>query len=142
NCAVSVGTTNQVLAYNDTNPLSAVYLSDLPYTGAGDTEKMILFVSTLILWSAAVSLYFLKKKQTELTPVLVSTQSTETPKTSSDRELLSDIEAYARSQKVLLSSEAILKIAKMKKLNNVNPNTVISKLSNGEWRAVGESEIK
>ncbi|MFA6226913.1 MAG: PKD domain-containing protein [Candidatus Paceibacterota bacterium] len=60
-CSVNVG---QVLAYSETNPLvSSVYLSQIPYTGAGDILKVLLFITALTLWSGLIAYSSLKRRE-------------------------------------------------------------------------------
>lgn len=44
--------------------LSSVYLNQVPYTGVGDNLKFAAFLSGLILWSAMVAYFIIKRKAT------------------------------------------------------------------------------
>jgi hypothetical protein len=151
---------NQVLSYvQNTNPVmpltASVYLSDIPYTGAGDNIKIILFILTLGLWGVFLSYYLLKKNNNvNLKEVVVSKSNNISSNNSfkvqdnfaknieSDNKALTDIEDYARMNKVLLSSSATEKIFKLSRLGKVKANEVIKSLSTGEWTAVSDEDVK
>ena len=142
-----MGTGNQVLAYSATNPsLQSVYLSNVPYTGAGDDAKVIGFLSMILLWSAGLSYIFLKRKEKEqLVAVSGSIGDGQQNLQSSvfeNSNILESIENIARKNKVILSSEAIVKIAKLQELKKINPSAVIVKISKGEWTTCGENDLE
>ena len=142
-----------------TNPIiplaSSVYLSDVPYTGIGDNIKVISFATILGLWSIFLAYYLLKKKNNSIQEVVLS-ESSNGEKTNnsfkvqndfvqnveSDNKALTDIEDYARMNKVLLSSSATEKVLKLSRLGKVNASNLIKGLSTGEWRAVSDEDIR
>jgi hypothetical protein len=145
---------NQVLAYTDTrNPnLSSVYLSDVPYTGAGDVLRVIGFILALALWSFAITFYFMKRKANlELVPAVkavwnkvVRTKTNESQAViftgaDSDLEIL---ETYARAQKVLLSTDAAKKLIKLERLNKADAKKVVRNAAGNDWAALGEKDIE
>ncbi len=137
---------NQVLAANDTPNLSSVYLSDVPYTGAGDVLKVTLFTLALILWSGFIAYVILKKRQNnqEVFASVVNTDETQSNpfNMSSDNKALENIENYARENKVLLSTSASVRLLKLERLNQINANDLIAKISKDEWVCVGESDLE
>lgn len=154
-CSVNLGVGNQVLAYSATNPtLQSVYLSNVPYTGAGDMAKVIGFLSTLLLWSAGLAYIFLKRKEKmENQVVAVSVEKSDSNgntdylqnfrmEINSDSQAIESIETYARMNKVLLSSDALIELAKLVRLNKINPKEAIKKMARGEWAAVGENDLQ
>jgi len=143
-CSVNVNNNNQVLAYTDTpSQLSSVYLSDVPYTGAEDNAKTVLFITMIVLWSAVLSYIMLKRKQSQMIAVSATESKSESRvQTNSDRNILESIETIARNNKVILSSEAVMKLAKLQQLNHINPKDILSKLSKGDWTTVGEKEVE
>jgi len=139
---------NQVLALNDTPNLSSVYLSDVPYTGAGDVLKVILFTLSLILWSILLTYAILKRKQ-ENQEVFIGIAETAGANSygipsqiTSDKEALEGIENYARENKILLSTSASTKLLKLERLNKVNSKDLISKISKEDWVCVGEADLE
>jgi len=143
----NTGTTNQVLGYSATNPnLQSVYLSNVPYTGAGDVARVLGFISILVLWSAVLSYIFLKRREQE--QLLTVTESAGVGEqnvqshVAANSNILESIETIARNNKVILSSEAVVKIAKLQQLENINPSELISKISKGEWMTCGEKDIE
>jgi len=155
-CSTYVGSGNQVLSYTDTNDtLSGVYLSDVPYTGAGDTMKVILFTLSLILWSGALAYMFLKRKvNMEKVFASLSISGVESKKESkgisetfsdrisSDNDAISRVVEYARNNKVILSNDATMKLVKLARLGKTNANQVIRKMSSNDWVTVGEKDIE
>ena len=139
-------TQNQVLSYNNTNSnLASVYLSDVPYTGFDDVARIILFISALILWSAMLAYMFLKKR--EVTEILVPEKAfienkVIKVKISADEKNLKQIEDYARTYKVLLSSEASQSILKLSKLGKINASETIQKMVGEDWTAIGEKDLE
>src|SRR5665213_105580 len=92
---------NQVLAYSNTaQPLSSVYLSSVPYTGAGDIVRVISFILALLAWSVLLAYYFIKRKYgvNIFAPVLAKaeTQNTDASVTGvfADK-IISDAQAIA-----------------------------------------------
>ena len=150
-CSATLGNQNQVLAYSATNPnLQSVYLSDVPYTGAGDVAKVLGFISVLLLWSTALAYFFLKRKERLENPMLASVVSdTDTKETQSfrmnidsDSQAIESIETYARMNKVLLSSDAAVQLAKLARLNKIDPKDAIKKMSGDEWATIGKDDIQ
>ncbi len=141
---------NQVLALNDTPNLSSVYLSDVPYTGAGDTARVILFTLSLILWSAILTYAVLKRKDGNQEIFAMATNESNRQNGSfkmpsqmiSDKQALEDIENLARENKILLSTSASTKLLKLERLNQINPKDLISKISKEDWICVGEGDIE
>ncbi len=150
-CSATVG--NQVLAYSATNPtLQSIYLSDVPATGAGDVAKVIGFLSMLLLWSAGLSYIFLKRKEKMENPIVASVAASDMKdnanslqnfqmEISSDKQAIESIETYARMNKVLLSSDAVMELAKLSRLNKINPKNAIREMSQNQWTAVGEKDL-
>ena len=146
-------TQNQVLAYTDTNPsLSSVYLSDVPYTGLADSLPMVIFIFSLTLWSGILAYAFLKRKIKSYEPVAVISTS-ETNKNHSmtssfmnqifaDSSDVNEVEKYARMNKILLSSDASAKIVKLSRLGKINASEYIRSIATGEWKAIGEGDIR
>ena len=147
---------NQVLAYTDTNPgLDSVYLSDVPNTGFEDYYRSIIFISLLLSWSATLAYILLRKKikSSQVIPVAVSSSKTEADmkendinttlldKINSDNTDISKVEEYARTNKILLSSDAAIKIVKLSRLGKINASEYIRGISTGDWIAIGESQI-
>ncbi|MFA6797643.1 MAG: hypothetical protein WCR40_02980, partial [Candidatus Paceibacterota bacterium] len=126
----------------------------VPYTGAGDNIKIVLFATMLVLWSMFLAYYLLRKRMNSIQEVATvesnNTDSKDSFKVQTDfiqtveldNKALTDIEDYARMNKVILSSSAIEKILKLSRLGKAKANEVIKSLSTGEWIAVGEGEIK
>jgi hypothetical protein len=141
---------NQVLAANDTPNLSSVYLSDVPYTGAGDVLRVILFTLALILWSALLAYLILRKRQNGEEVFVSVTNGLEIKKDSfgisnqiaSDSLALEDIENYARENKVLLSTSASTKLLKLERLNQINSKDLINKMPKEDWVCIGESDLE
>ncbi len=145
---------NQVLAFNDTPTLTSVALSDVPYTGAGDVLKVILFATALTVWSMFMALMFLKRKAKRMETFAFSNAVEEkepvqknaysenfSNSANSDTEALDNLGNYARAKKVLLSSDASVKLIKLQRLEHVNVAKIINKISGGEWIAVGEKDL-
>jgi uncharacterized repeat protein (TIGR01451 family) len=64
-CSVDVNGSNPdvtIFTNTDNNNVSAVFLSQIPYTGPMDNLKMTLYVLGFLLWSGAVSFYILRRK--------------------------------------------------------------------------------
>ena len=157
-CYADVDDDNQVLSYVQTNPVmplaASVYLSDVPYTGAGDNIKIVLFATMLVLWSMFLAYYLLRKRMNSIQEVATvdlnniksdssfKVQDDFTKTVELDNKALMDIEDYARMNKIILSSSASEKILKLSRLGKAKANEVIKSLSTGEWVAVGEEEIK
>jgi hypothetical protein len=139
-------TQNQVLAYTDTNPnLSSVYLSDIPSTGFNDVAKTALFIFALILWSSILAYMFLKNKAMSevLVPKKVSADfEIAQTKISKDEEDIKQIEDYARTHKVLLSSEASINLLKFSRLEKIDAAETIRKMAKKDWVAVGENDLE
>ncbi len=148
---------NQVQAYTDTPNVSSVYLSDVPYTGFEDYEGIIIFISILVLWSAILAYIFLKKKINEQNSLAVayvknttdandlsndSVASDLLSKIASDNSDIIKVEEYARTNKVLLSSDASAKLVKLSRLGQINVSDYIRSIATGEWTAIGENQIK
>jgi hypothetical protein len=142
---------NQVLAYTDTNnpELSAVYLSNLPATGAGDVVRVTLFALTLIAWSLLATYYLLRRKAkmqfAEIVsnePVKVTDENKSTMLIGSDTSDMESLENYARENKVLLSTDAVKKLVKLERLNKADSFRLIKKMSKNEWLAVGEGDLE
>ena len=149
---------NQVLSYTDTSPkLDSVYLSDVPYTGLADSLPLIIFISSLVLWSGILAYVFLKRKITSQSVfakayISESQIQNETPDNSvtsslmdqiaTDKADISKVEEYARMNKVLLSSDAVEKIVKLARFGKINASQCIKSFAKGEWLAIGEKDIK
>jgi len=148
---------NQVEAYTDTPNVSSVYLSDVPYTGFEDYEGIIIFISILVLWSAILAYIFLKRKINEQNSLAVayvknttdandlsndSVASDLLSKIASDNSDIIKVEEYARTNKVLLSSDASAKLVKFSRLGQINVSDYIRSIATGEWTAIGENQIK
>ena len=146
---------NQVLAFTDTNPsLSSVYLSDIPNTGFSDYYGILLFISILVSWSAVLAYVFLKRKiksQTVLVEVVINSDREKNnlhpfdsglvKQNYSDKSDINEVEQYARMNKVLLSSDASIKLVKLARLGKINASEYIKSIAKGEWTAIGESQI-
>ncbi len=145
-CTVNV---NQVLAYTQTNPyVSSVYLSEVPYTGAGDTIKVILFTLALILWSTLIAYFLLKKRETQIIPVAVASENVISTEVHADTRAMSQIEDYARMNNIIISQGAVINLLKAKRLNDINVSETIRNIasektnSEGEWVTIGESDLE
>ena len=146
---------NQVLAYTDTNPsLDSVYLSDIPATGFSDYYEILIFISLLVSWSAILAYVFLKKKiESQTIPAVAHANKTEVSNTdsfvtsnllnkiNSDNSEINMVEEYARTNKVLLSSDASIKIVKLSRLGQINASEYIRSIARGEWIAIGANQI-
>jgi hypothetical protein len=146
---------NQVLAYTDTNSsLDSVYLSDIPATGFSDYYGILMFISILISWSAILAYVFLKRKiESQTTSAIAEINKTEIGnidnhvtsnllnKITSDNSDIKKVEEYARINKVLLSSDASVKIVKLSRLGQINASEYIRSIAKGEWIAVGINQI-
>jgi hypothetical protein len=42
---------------------------------------------------------------------------------------------------VLLSSDAVKELAKLSRLNKINPKEAIKKMSKGKWMTIGENDL-
>ena len=144
-------TPNQVLAYSETPNLTSVALSDVPYTGAGNVLKVILFTLTLILWSIFITYIFLKRKEKNQEVFAVATNEAKISnivsykienQIASDNKALENIENYARAKKILFSTSASAKILKLERLNQINPSVLINKISRNDWVCIGESDLE
>jgi len=145
-CTMNV---NQVLAYTQTNPyVSSVYLSEVPYTGAGDTIKVILFTLALILWSTLIAYFLLKKRETQIIPVAVASENVISTEVHADTRAMSQIEDYARMNNIIISQGAVINLLKAKRLNDINVSETIRNIasektnSEGEWVTIGESDLE
>jgi hypothetical protein len=145
-CTVNV---NQVLAYTQTNPyVASVYLSDVPYTGAGDTMKVVLFTMSLILWSTLIAYFLLKKKQAEEIPAVVASENIVVAEVHADTRAMSQIEDYARMNNIIISQGAVINLLKAKRLDNINVSETIRSIassktnSEGEWVTISESDLE
>lgn len=147
---------NQVLSYTATNPnLASVYLSEVPYTGFEDYSRTIIFISVLLSWSALLAYIFLRRKiKSEnkfANAYVVSADEKEIEnnfvypnlmsQANSDNSDINKVEEYARLNKVLLSSDASIKLVKLSRLGKTKANDFIKGVATGEWVAVGESQI-
>ncbi|MCX6717600.1 MAG: hypothetical protein NTU76_02920, partial [Candidatus Taylorbacteria bacterium] len=159
-CSVNVvAPVNQVLSYVETTkvPLTAsVLLSDVPYTGAGDLAKIISFVFGVILWSLFIAYLIWRKKATKIQKVVVSgVEISEAPKDNGtkkievfsknielEKQVIESVEDYARSNKVILSSNASIAIVKLAKLGKINASEFIRKMSGSDWVSIGEKDIE
>ena len=63
-------------------------------------------------------------------------------KVFSDKSDISKVEEYARANKVLLSSDASVKIVKLSRLGKINAAEYIKSVATGEWVAIGEKQIR
>jgi len=147
---------NQVLAYTDTNPsLSSVYLSDVPYTGLADSLPIIIFISSVLLWSGVLAYKLVQRKiesQLVLAGAHINVSKVKNTESShitnfmkqikSDSSDISKVEDYARINKILLSSDAAAKIVKLVRLGKINASEYIRSVATGEWIAIGEKDIK
>jgi hypothetical protein len=61
---------------------------------------------------------------------------------TSDTKDLSFVEEYARMKKVILSSDASVKLVKLQRLGKGSAVEIIDTLSGNEWTAVGENDIE
>jgi len=150
-CSATVG--NQVLAFTATNPnLQSVYLSNVPYTGAGDVAKVVGFLSVLMLWSAGLAYVFLKRKEKMESIAVASVTAGNASEnanylqdfkmeTGSDIQAMESIETYARMNQVLLSSDAVKELVKLARLKKADPKEIIRKASGAEWMTLGENDI-
>jgi hypothetical protein len=157
NCSVNVG---QVLAYSQTNPLvSSVYLSQIPYTGAGDVLKVVLFATILALWSGIIAYVTLKRKEKQVE--ILATETAEETKALensdkmtearnsilSDHKAISDIEDYARLHKIIISQSAAAELLKLSRLGMANASEIIRGVAEtkankeNEWTTLGEHDI-
>ena len=159
-CSVNVvAPVNQVLSYVQTTkvPLTAsVLLSDVPYTGAGDLARIISFVFGVILWSLFIAYLIWRKKITKIQKVVVSgVEISEALKDNGtkkieafsknielEKQVIESVEDYARSNKVILSSDASVAIVKLAKLGKINASEFIRKMSQSDWVSVGEKDIE
>jgi hypothetical protein len=159
-CSVNVvAPVNQVLSYVQTSkvPLTAsVLLSDIPYTGAGDLAKIISFVFGVILWSLFIAYLIWRKKSTKIQKVVVSgVEISEAPKDNGtkkievfsknielEKQVIESVEDYARSNRVILSSDASIAIVKLAKLGKINAPELIRKMSQSDWTSIGEKDIE
>jgi hypothetical protein len=148
---------NQVLAYTDTNPnVSSVYLSDVPYTGLSDYYPVLIFVSILVSFSAILSYIFLKRKiaaeQAFVNAYVNTTEVKSNQKDSINSELMNQIASdnsdinmiseYARKNKILLSTDATIKLVKLGRAGQLNVSEYIKNISTGDWQAIGEKQIQ
>lgn len=157
-CSVNI---NQVLGYSESKPnLSSIYLSEIPYTGAGDNLKIALFGTALALWSALVAYVIGKRRQKNeisfSTAVAKKTEASVVADNSSKvMNLVSDdendivsVENYARINKVIISKDAVTQIVKLSRLGKINASELIrniaeSKIKNQEeWVTLGEKDIE
>ena len=145
---------NQVLAYTDTNSnLDSIYLSDIPSTGFDDYYRTTLFILTLVVWSVILAYIFLIRKVQLQTVGICSLDKNESSNTGNiinsnllekinfDNSDINKVEEYARMKKVLLSSDALIKIVKLSRLGQINASEYIRSISTGEWIAIGEDKI-
>lgn len=136
---------NQVLAYTDTNPnISSITLSDVPYTGPKETTAIVLFIIAIVSWSSYFAYIFMKnsmKVQEVLVAAVNPVENKISNKINAEEKSLKQIEDYARTQKVLLSSEAVKTIFKLSKLGKINASDKIRELAKEDWTAVGEKDL-
>jgi len=145
-CTVNV---NQVLAYTQTNPyVASVYLSDVPYTGAGDTMRVVLFTLSLILWSTIIAYVLLKKREVQEIPVAVASENIIVTEVNTDTKAMSQIEDYARMNNIIISQGAVINLLKAKRLNDINVSETIRSIaslksnSQGEWITISEGDLE
>ncbi|MFH1626942.1 MAG: hypothetical protein ABH971_02495, partial [bacterium] len=156
---------NQVLSYTDikTEPkLDSVYLSDIPNTGFENYFGTIIFICLLMSWSAVLAYLFLKRKiETQIVFITenadergfetqMNTNNAGTNdlinsnfinQITSDNSDISKVEEYARINKILFSSDAIMKLIKLSRLGQINVSEYIRSIATGEWIAMGEEQI-
>ena len=60
----------------------------------------------------------------------------------SDNSDVCRVEEYARMNKVLLSSDAVIKLIKFSRLGQIKASEFIKSVATGEWIAIGENQIK
>jgi hypothetical protein len=145
-CSVNV---NQVLAYTQTNPyVASVYLSDVPYTGAGDTMRVVLFILSLILWSTILAYVLLKKREAQEIPVAVTSENVIVTEVNADTKAMSQIEDYARMNNIIISQGAVINLLKAKRLNDINVSETIRSIASsktnlgGEWITISEGDLE
>jgi hypothetical protein len=105
-------------------PYNGVSLTQVPYTGLESNMKVILFTLALILWSAVVTYVVVIRRRAKLVPATISGMAIDTVNGSDEAEqtvrqevlmshdnLLSNLESFARTQNVIVSSDALEAIA-------------------------------
>jgi hypothetical protein len=161
-CYANVGQV-QVLAYSQTSQptLASVYLSQVPYTGAGDVFKVVSFITFLAIWSGAIAYIFLRRKERVGLVVLSESDGEEKENSgvndgtaklsesiSQDEKDISAVEDYARTHKILLSSGAVAEVVKSSRFGKAKASDLIKKIaedkrvSEDEWVTVGDGEIE
>jgi len=144
----------QVLAYtaSNINPLneSAVYLSQVPYTGLVDDLKLPLFLIILIGWSAYVAYIFIKNAGEEVSELSFEGFIPDKTKTNKKISSISDsLYSEAKKHEVLLSASAVTKISDLSNGQTDKAMEILhmaisknsDKRKNDAWMAIGEGEI-
>ncbi|MDD5068835.1 MAG: hypothetical protein PHN89_04535, partial [Candidatus Pacebacteria bacterium] len=119
-----------------TAPLSsAVYLSQVPYTGLELSWKLVGFVGALILWSAWIAYFIFRKK------VLRDI--------AKNSALVSSLEEEARKENVVVSQDAIASIMKKAKAEKAIASEVLKRViakakavsGNDSWIALSKEKL-
>ncbi len=132
---------------------SAVYLSQVPYTGLTDISlKMWLFIGTLSLWSAWVAYMILRKtavkEMNDEVKAVAPVAHAEILSADDTNKVASFLEAEARKSNVIISEGAITSIMAQAKAEKAIAlhilNTIVSKVKgqNGEFIALSEETVK
>ncbi|MDD5050528.1 MAG: PKD domain-containing protein [Candidatus Pacebacteria bacterium] len=132
----TLGTSVTVTTLPPAAPLSsAVYLSQVPYTGLELSWKLVGFVGALILWSAWIAYFIFRKK------VLRDM--------AKNSALVSSLEEEARKENVVVSQDAIASIMKKAKAEKAIASEVLKRViakaklvsGNDSWIALSKEKI-
>ncbi|MDD4988885.1 MAG: hypothetical protein PHV42_00460 [Candidatus Pacebacteria bacterium] len=114
---------------------SAVYLSQVPYTGLELSWKLVAFVGALILWSVWIAYFIIRKK------VLRNM--------AKDTATVSSLEEEARKENVVISEDALQSVIKRAKAEKVIASEVLKRViakakavsGNDSWIALSKEKL-
>jgi hypothetical protein len=139
---------------------NGVSLSQVPYTGLESNVKVALFTLALIAWSAIVTYAVILRRRSKLATAAVSTATLGTVAGSDEAEqaerhemltghdnLIGNLENFARSQNVIISTDALAAIADASGYNQNKAETLLSSLANRhatgkDWTTIDLSKVQ
>jgi hypothetical protein len=160
---------NQVMSYTQPTyyppqqyqpSYSGVSLSQVPYTGLESNIKVILFTIALVMWSAIVTYIVILRKRSKLALATVSGATLGAASESDDAQqslrqeilmghdnMLGNLESFARSQNVIISSDALAAIADIAGNDQKKAETLLRSLANrhatsADWTTLDLSKVQ
>ncbi len=148
------GTQNNVVVYTTPGqtPLSsAIYLSQVPYTGSS-AWKIGAFFAIVTAWSAAAAWFVYRKKQEGIEAYAGSVDvspeagAAEIPAAPIAEEVSESIAGMARSYSILLSEDAIAHVQSVAVAENRSAESVVASVAakagaNGQWIALSKEKL-